>query len=295
MRTAQAMTAVSIDGEIVPGERATISVFDRGFLYGDGVFEVFRTWGGVPVDLDAHLDRLFASATWLALRSIDRGRLADSVARTIAAAHGDDHRVRVVLTRGAGPASARLGELGPGRSIVIVEPLPALREAVSLAIVDWPLPRRPGPGHKTLAYLDHLVARELAAAAGADEAVRLDADGHVAECATANLFVVCAPGEVVTPPLAGSLPGVTRAHVLALCADAGLAVREARLTPAQLACADELFVTSAVRGVVPVVRLDDRPRATGVTSRRVAELYARRLQALKEVYVPPSTPSPSTL
>ena len=270
-------TTISIDGELVPFERATISIFDRGFLYGDGVFEVLRTWHGVAVDLDAHLDRLYATARALALRTIDRGALAASVRATIAAAGAGDHRVRVVITRGAGPIGARFAELPRGRAIVIVEPLPELPSELALAIVDWPLPRRTGPGTKTLAYLDHAIARELAAAAGADEAIRLDAGGFVAECATANLFVV-AGGAVATPPLdAGVLPGVTRARVLAACARLGIVAHERQITVGELAAADELFATSAVRGIVPVTRLDGTARAPGSITKQIATEYLRSL------------------
>src|SRR5205823_3886764 len=145
---------------------------------------------------------------------------------------------------------------GPGRAIVIVEPLPDLVDEVALAVVDWPLPRRAGRGHKTLAYLDHVLARELARAAGADEAVRLDADGQCIEGATCNLFVVSA-GAVATPPTdTGALPGVVRARVLALCARDGIRAHLRPLPLRELRGADELFITSSLRGVVAVTRLD---------------------------------------
>lgn len=267
------MIAVSVDGLLVAPEQAVVSVFDRGFLYGDGVFEVFRTWDEVAIDLDAHLTRLFASAAAFGIKSLDKARVADAVKRTLANSGPGEHRIRVVLTRGPGALLARPDTLGPGRTIVIVEPLPAQPVELSLALVDWPLPRRSGAAHKTLAYLDHLLARELAAAAGADEAARLGADGDVVECATANLFMVTG-GVVATPPVdVGILPGVTRARVLAVCAAAGIAVQERRIAPAELYAAEEVFVTSAVRGVVPVTRLDGNTRPAGPITRRIIEGY----------------------
>ncbi len=272
------MIAVSIDGLLVAPEHAVVSVFDRGFLYGDGVFEVFRTWDEVPVDLDAHLSRLHASAALLGIKSLDKERAADAVKRTLANSGPGEKRVRVVLTRGPGALVARRESLGPGRTIVIVEPLPAQPTEVSLALVDWPLPRRTGPAHKTLAYLDQLLARELAVAAGADEAARLGADGDVVECATANLFIVTA-GAVATPPVElGILPGVTRARVLAACAAAGITAQPRRIAPQELYAADEVFVTSAVRGVVPVTRLDGSARAAGPVTRRIVEGYLVAMQ-----------------
>src|SRR5262245_30390769 len=163
------MISVSIDGYLLAPEHAVVSVFDRGFLFGDGVFEVFRTYDDAAVDLDAHLTRLYASANALGIRALDRERVADAVRRTLIASGPGEHRIRVVLTRGPGAMLARPATLGPGRAIVIVEPLPAQPAELALALVDWPLPRRAGGGHKTLAYLDHILARELAAAEGADE------------------------------------------------------------------------------------------------------------------------------
>lgn len=272
------MRTVSIDGLLVAPEQATISVFDRGFLYGDGVFEVLRTWDEKLVDLDAHLARLLASAAALGLRGPGPSQVAHAVRHTVASAGPGEHRVRVILTRGPGPLNARPETLGPGRTIVIVEPLPAQPSELSLAVVDFPLPRRRGPGHKTLAYLDHVLARDLAAAAGADEAVRLGPDGDVAECASSNVFVVarCA---VATPPVElGILPGVTRARVLAACAGCGIPATERRLELAELYAADEIFVTSALRGVVPVTRLDGTARPTGPITARIRAAYLAGLR-----------------
>ena len=272
------MIAVSIDGMLCAPEQAKISIFDRGFLFGDGVFEVFRTWDEVAIDLDAHLTRLYASAEALEIKTISRARLAEAVERTIANSGPGEHRIRVVVTRGPGSLLARPDALGPGRAIVIVEPLPAQPTAISLAVVDWPLPRRKGAGHKTLAYLDHLLARELAADAGADEAVRLGPDGEVVECATSNLFIV-SKGTVVTPPVElGILPGITRGRVLAACTVSEIRTEQRTLELDELRAADEVFITSAVRGVVAVTRLDGAVRPAGPVTSRVLEGYLAGLR-----------------
>jgi branched-chain amino acid aminotransferase len=271
------MVAVSIDGVVVAPERAQVSVFDRGFLYGDGCFEVLRTWGGVARDLDAHLDRLLATAAWLQLATRPRGELAAAVAGTLAAAGPGEHRVRIALTRGPGPVAARLAALPAGVAIVIVEPLGALPAELSACVVDWPI-ARPGRGHKTLAYLDHVIAGELARAHGADEAIRLDAAGRVVEGATCNLFAVIA-GAVVTPPTdAGALPGIVRARVLALCGAAGVATEVRPIAVTELRSADEVFVTSAVRGVVPVTRLDGAARVAGPVTEQLAAAYTAAMR-----------------
>lgn len=291
LRTGGAL-AVSIDGNVVEAERAVISVFDRGLLYGDGLFEVLRTWDGVAVDLDAHLDRLFASARALQFKTIERAVLVDAVTRTLAVAQGSlesrvatqqdqpssELRVRIAITRGPGPIGARLGELGLGRSIVIAEPLPPQPSEVALAIVDWPLPQRTTCGHKTLAYIDHVIARELAAHIGADEAVRLDAAGWVVEGATSNIFIV-SEGRVTTPPThTGALPGITRSRVLACCAELAIPAGEAPMRVNNLHSADEIFITSALRGVSAVTRVDGQTRAAGPRTAVLANAYANTMR-----------------
>lgn len=262
------MISISIDGIAVAPEAATISIFDRGLLYGDGLFETLRTLAGAPVALAAHLDRLRAGASELALHV--PADLEAWVRATIP--DRSDHRIRVIVTRGPGALSARLATLGPGRTIIVVEPLPPQPSEVSLAIVDWSIARRAAPARKTLSFLDHLIARELAA--GADDAVRLDADGCVAECATANIFAVVS-GTVVTPPAAGILPGITRGVVIPLARAV-----ERRLTVPELLAADEVFVTSSLRGVVPVTRLNGEFRAAGPTTQRLAAAYSQAMLSL---------------
>jgi len=274
-------TVVSIDGELVEPARASISVFDRGVLYGDGCFEVLRTWGGRTVDLAAHLDRMAETIAFLRLKCLAREAIAAAVGAAVAAAGPGEHRIRIVVTRGPGGLSTPLSELGVGHTIVIVEPLPAASTAgVALAVVDWPLPARQGRGHKTLAYLDHVIARELARTAGADEAVRLDGSGAVVEGATSNLFVVTG-GTVATPMIEGGvLPGIVRGRVLALCGQLGIASEARRVTLDELRGADEVFVTSSVRGVVAVTGVDGAPREAGPITSRIATVYVTQMTSL---------------
>ena len=283
------MLAVSIDGVLVPAEEASISVFDRGLLYGDGCFEVLRTWEGIAVDLAAHLDRLYATAKFLQLQMLERSVVEEAVYKTIAAAKLQlpviepetipDHRVRILATRGPGGLAQPFADLGRGRTIVIVEPLPPPPAELSLAIVDWPIVRG---GHKTLAYLDPLIARELARAASADEAVRLDPKGNVVEGATCNVFVVERSGAkttVATPRLdEGALPGIVRARVLWLCKQEGLVAVERVISVRDLRSADEVFVTSSLRGVVPVTRIDGASRSSGPITTTLWRAYQRAMR-----------------
>jgi branched-subunit amino acid aminotransferase/4-amino-4-deoxychorismate lyase len=262
---------VSIDGAIVPEQQATISIFDRGFLYGDGLFDTFRTWDGVPVDWPEHRARLehSAAALQMTLPVID-------VETPIAAAGAGEHRVKVIVTRGPGAPGARLGTLGPGRTIVIVEPLGEQARTATARVVDWPLARR-REGHKALAYVENLIARELAG--DADEAIRLDADGFVAEGAMSNVFVV-EGGVAWTPPLGtGVLGGIVRGHVIALGA------KERRITVEELRRAEEVFVTSAIRGIAAITELDGEPRAIGPVSADFAARYERAMRERAQHFV----------
>ena len=251
---------VSIDGRIVAPEEARVSIFDRGFQFGDGLFETFRTWDGVAVDADEHLARLRASAQTLRL-PVGRIEIPPGIE--------GERRIKVIVTRGPGSAGVPFGAVGGGHTIVIVEPLAAIPETITAAIVDWPLPRR-AVAHKTLAYLDALIARELTP--DTDEAIRLDADGHVCEGAMSNVFLVEA-GRVITPALGtGALAGVTRAQVIALAG-----AREDVITVERLRRADEIFVTSAIRSVCGVVELDGVARAVGPVTARLRTEHAAEM------------------
>ena len=270
---------ISIDGVIVAEDRAMVSVLDRGFLYGDGLFEILRTWNRCAVDLDVHLDRLCASAIELHM-AVDRAAIARMVDDVIAASEGEQ-RSRILVTRGQGGVRVRFADVRGGRTIVIGEPLVMGDDVleISAAVVDYPVAPRARHAHKSLAYLDHLIAKELAAEAGADEAFRCAPDGSVVEGATSNIFILT-NGFAVTPPVTGILPGITRGHVLGCCGELQLAVQERAIGRAELAAADEIFVTSAVRGIVAVTRLDGRSHGNGVgvVTKELARAYADRMR-----------------
>jgi len=269
--------AVNLDGRLVPPGEARISVFDRGFLQGESVYEVLRTYGGRPFEVARHLSRLASSAARAGLDlPWDAERLAAEVARTLAAARGEDppvpgdapwnageRSVRIVVTRGGGEAFPAAAPA----AVIIAEPihappLAAYREGVRLEVVEVD---RSGvdASAKTGNRLSHALALRAARAAGAHEALFADARGQVTEGASSNLFCVRA-GTLCTPPLAaGILEGVTRGAVLALSREAGLPVEEAPLAVADLRGADELFITSTAREILPVTRLGDRPVGAG--------------------------------
>jgi branched-chain amino acid aminotransferase len=276
------MTRVFLDGAVVDAADARVPVTDRGLHYGDGVFEVLRTAQRRPVLLDRHLARLAAGAAAIALVPPSTAAIADAVAQTIAGVPGDA-RIKIIVTRGDAPLAMPLAIAGPARLIVIAEPLvlPApdvYARGIALVTVARRMPATDAldPRIKALSYLDRVLALDEARRAGADDAIRLAADGRVAECATANVFYVRG-GALVTPPAVAALAGITRGAVLEEAAGAGMQIREHAPTPSELAAADEIFVTSAVRGVMPVASLDGVARLPGAVTRLLTERYRARL------------------
>ncbi|MDW8281757.1 MAG: aminotransferase class IV [Myxococcales bacterium] len=270
MRRVPAEAKVYVDGQVLDGEQACVSVFDRGFLYGDGVYEVTRTVRGEPLFLAEHLDRLAASARAIELELPPHPRIAAAVGQTLQALGQPRAYLRIVVTRGAGEIGLDPACADAPLLVVIARPLQLPDQRLyrdGAAVVCVPL-RRNAPGHlppevKSGNYLTSVLATAAARRRGAYEAVLCDQQGHIAEGASSNLFFVHG-GRVRTPPLAaGLLPGITRRVVLELLRGHGVPCQEAPVTRQEAAEADEAFLTSSVRGVMPVVRLDDRPIGTG--------------------------------
>lgn len=280
---------VWIDGQVVDADAARVPVFDRGFLYGDSVYEVLRTFDGRPFKLEEHLDRLEKSAAGLEMRLPPRAEIARAVADTLAAAAEPNAYVRIVVTRGAGEIALDPAAADAPRLIVIVKqvhvPTPRqYQEGVEVAIVgrSRTSPGAPGrtvdPSVKSGNYLVSVLAVAEARRRGAYEAILCDQAGRITEGGSSNFFI--ARGQrLVTPPLSvGLLEGITRATVIALCREAGVEVDEAPLWPADLHQASEAFLTSSVRGVVPIVRVDGQKLGSGAPgpiTRRVMAAYDR--------------------
>lgn len=282
---------VNMDGEIVAPEQARVSVFDRGFLYGDSVYEVVRTYGGRPFELDAHLRRLEGSAGRIALvLPWDRGRLSAEISRTLeAAGHleaGFESYVRIIVTRGAGEIGLDPALAVDPRTVILARPLEqppaeAYAQGVKVAVVavQRNLREAVDPAAKTGNYLNNVMALKEARDRGAYEALMLDHSGRIAEGSSSNVFAVCG-GRVCTPPLdVGILEGVTRRVVLECAREEGLAVDETELGPADLRGAEEAFLTSTVREIVPITTVDDAPvgaGAVGPVTRRIQAAFRRR-------------------
>jgi branched-chain amino acid aminotransferase len=263
---------VLLDGrELGPSEQV-ISVFDRGFLFGDAVFEVLRTYEGVPFAHAEHLGRLANSC---ALLGIDAS-LAPLTSELFAAVRrcraegATDCYVRIVVTRGAGPLHLDPAPCRAPRRLVIAAPLlplPAsLASGVSMATVraHRAADATEASAAKVTAYVGNLLAYVEARRRGAYEALLTTETGEVLEGHSSSFFIVRG-GRVETPPASmGILPGITRAMIGRAAAALGLAIVERVLVPSEVHRAEEAFLTSSLREVVPVIRIDGAPIGAGV-------------------------------
>lgn len=282
-----------LDGTVLPAAEARVPVLDRGFLYGDSVFEVTRTVGKEPLLLTEHLERLERSAAALAFGTPPREAIASAVAATLAAVPTDECYVRIMVTRGAGPIDLDPASADAPRLVVIAKPLHLpderqRREGVAMVTVDE---RRNAPGHvpaavKSSNYLSSVMALRSARQRGAHEALMCDLAGNVSEGASSNFFLV-RDGRILTPPLAlGILAGVTRSVVFSLATELGLKVEEVAFPKSAALSADEAFLTSSIRGLLPVTRLDGQAIGSGqpgpITQRLMAGYQARYLASYLE-------------
>lgn len=262
-----AATLVSIDGALRDPAAATVSVLDRGFLYGDGVFEILRTHHGFPFALEEHLGRMSLAARSLGIAMpVPISRWIAEVRAVLSAWPHGDATLRLMLTRGEGAGVDAPPDAVPTR-VIVASTLPSLSPSLyddGVRVVTVSVPwTAAGEGTlhlraiKSLGYGVSVMARREARARGVDEALLVGADGVVFEAAAANVFAVH-DGALHTPPVAdGVLPGITRQFVIDRARARGVTVRDARMTTTDLWTADEVFLTSSVRGVVPVVHIDD--------------------------------------
>ncbi|HST64524.1 MAG TPA: aminotransferase class IV [Mycobacteriales bacterium] len=277
---------INVDGRLVPRAQAVVSVFDAGFVLGDGVWEGLRVSGGHPAFLEQHLDRLWEGAAALAL-DIGRSRaeLAEQIYRTLDANEmRDGVHVRLMVTRGpkSTPYQDPRMSAGPATLIIIAEhkdPLPATVEnGLSLFTVHV---RRSNPDMldprlNSHSKLNDITACIQAYTAGADEALMLDPHGFVATCNSTHFFLVRG-GEVWTSTGMYCLGGITRGNVLRVCSRAGIPASERSFSLTQVYSADEAFVTGTFAGLVPVHTVDGRRIGAGRRGPMVArlqELYA---------------------
>jgi branched-chain amino acid aminotransferase len=262
---------IYLDGRLVPREEAKVSVFDHGLLYGDGVFEGIRVYNRRIFRLEPHLDRLYASARAIALDvPLAPAEMAEAVRTTVRENRKDDGYIRLLVTRGVGDLGVDPRKCARASVVIIVTDIqlypPELYEQglkvitsatrqVSHDAVD--------PRIKSLNYLKNVLAKIDASRAGAHEAIMLNADGFIAECTGDNIYVVRG-GTILTPaPQDGALEGITRGALLSLAAEAGIEVRESRLTRYDVHTADECFLSGTGAEVIAVTEVDGRRIGAG--------------------------------
>jgi len=273
---------VYVNGQFVSAADASVSVFDHGFLYGDGVFEGIRVYDGTIFRLRQHLERLYQSAQCLMLTiPMTPEAMGDAIVETVRRRALPSQYIRVVVSRGAGDLGLD-PRLCPTPSVIIIADTIALYPAPfytdGLALVTVATRRSPSwvldPRIKSLNYLNNIMAKIEAQQAGAVEAVMLNAEGYVAECTADNLFVM-RQGRLATPCVAaGALQGVTRDSVLEIAAQVGLETDETFLTRYDLYTAEECFMTGTGAEIVPVVRIDGRQIGAGTPGPVTARLRA---------------------
>lgn len=266
---------VNVNGRLVDKEHAVISVFDHGFLYGEGVYEVLRTYDGVPFLFDRHMRRLRASADRLLLpvpvadAEIDR-RVRETMAAAGLGADGREAYIRLLVTRGVGEISYDPASC-PDPTIVVITkphvdaPATAYTDGVTVSLVSV-LRNHPGsvnPIIKSNNLLNNALGQQEALRKGAFEAVMRNYRGEIAECAQSNIFIV-KDGVALTPPVdAGLLVGITREFLFEVAREVGVPMREQVIRDVDLFGADECFLTSTTREVVPIVRVDEHVIGSG--------------------------------
>jgi branched-chain amino acid aminotransferase len=280
---------IYLDGRYVDEADAKVSVFDHGLLYGDGVFEGIRLYGGNVFRLEEHLERFEYSAKAILLdMPLTRDEWREAICETCRQNGLKDGYIRAVVTRGVGDLGLAPWLCARPSYFVIASKIslyPAEHYEKGLAIVTVPT-RRIGPASipatiKSLNYLNNILGKIEAKQAGALEAIMLNDQGYVAEATADNVFIVH-KGEILTPASSsGALKGVTRSTIIDIAKDLGIKEREANLTRYDLWCADECFLTGSGAEVIPVVKLDGRVIGTGkpgpVTLRILGEFRKRVL------------------
>ncbi len=273
-------TLVLVDGTLFGPEDAKVSVFDRGFLFGDSVFETVRTYGGRPFRLTEHLERLQRSAGRVFIElPVDLQTLATEVQAGLSAAKNDESYIRIVVTRGSGPLGLDSEFSAAPTRVVIVAPLsppPPEAYAEGIHVVTHRTQRNAegteAAGAKVGNYLVAVLAMRDARAQGASEALIVDASGNVTEGASSNVFAFLDGGWVTPPEDAGILPGITRRTILDVCTEASVPVRLSPLQLSELARAEEVFVCSSIREILPVVRVDHSDVGGGTPGPRTQRL-----------------------
>jgi branched-chain amino acid aminotransferase len=300
------MTAtVNVNGRIAGERDAAISVFDHGFLYGEGVYETMRTYNGRPFLYDRHMRRLRRSADMIVLNvPLTDGELADRIAETVAASglNGSEAYIRVLVTRGIGELTYDPKATPVPSVVIIIKPhvdpaADAFEKGVKVCLspIMRNHPQSVNPMIKSNNLLNNALAMQEALRRGGTEAIMRNYRGELTECSQSNLFIV-KDGAALTPPVAaGLLPGITREYVMEIARELGLDARDQTLREEDLFNADECFLTSTTKEILPIVQVDERRVGSGTpgpVTRKLMSAFRARATATagREVTRPPVAP-----
>jgi branched-chain amino acid aminotransferase len=281
---------VYINGKFYDKADAKVSVYDHGFLYGDGVFEGIRIYNGKIFRLNEHVDRLYDSAKAIKLEiPMSREAMASALNESVQANNKKDGYIRAVVSRGAGSLGLDPRKTTDPQVIIIVDdialyPKELYDSGMEIASVSTIRnhPNATNPRIKSLNYLNNILAKIEAIQAGCLEALMLNHKGEVAECTGDNIFLVKRGVLKTPPPDAGILEGITRAAVIELARAAKIPVQETALTRHDIYIADECFLTGTAAEVIPVVKCDARPIGTGKPGPITKQLRERFHQLTRE-------------
>ncbi|MCF7873958.1 MAG: branched-chain-amino-acid transaminase [Candidatus Omnitrophica bacterium] len=263
---------IYLNGELVDKSKAKVSVFDHGYLYGDGVFEGIRSYNKLVFKLKEHIDRLYESAHSIMIDiPLTKNQMEEAIIRTIKANKLKDAYIRVIVSRGEGDLGLDPRKCKGNHTIVIIADkislFPNKLYKEGMEIITVPTVRNlceaVNPQIKSLNYLNNVLAKVEAINSGHQEGLMLDHLGYVAECTGENIFVV-KQGELFTPPQCmGTLRGITRDTVLDISKKLKIPAHEHVLTRHEFYISDESFLTGTAAEIVPVVRVDGRKIGTG--------------------------------
>ncbi|MCP4911638.1 MAG: D-amino acid aminotransferase [Oligoflexia bacterium] len=275
---------VNSNGKIVKREDATVSIFDRGFLFGDSIYEVTHTYDQVPFHLEEHLDRLENSARGIGMDlEFSKDFLKKEIDKTCQALGLPRQYLRIIITRGEGEIGLDPALSQSQNFFIIAKELPEYPKRwyeKGLSVIIAQVIRNPkksiDPNVKSGNYLNNVMAMQQAKEMGADDAVMLNHKGQVTECTTSNIWIIQGQ-KIMTPPLqAGLLGGITRKALLALGKKHGLDMIESNFTADSLKQADEAFITSSTKEIVPITKIDGKNLGSGnpgEVTKKLTKLY----------------------
>jgi len=272
---------IYLNGKLVEKEKALISVFDHGLLYGDGVFEGIRSYDGLIFKMKEHIDRLYRSADAIQLKiPLTKDEMTKAVIETLKANKLNGAYIRLVVTRGPGDLGLDPRKCKAATIFIITDKIalyPKEFYQKGLQIITAKTKRNLvaalDPRIKSLNYLNNILAKIEAIKAGTEEAIMLSYNGYITECTGDNIFMV-KDGSLITPPAdVGALEGITRDAVIKLSGHAGVGFEEKMLKMDELYSADEVFLTGTAAEIIPVTAIDKKKIGDGKPGRTTLKLW----------------------